>query len=477
MRDTSKILTKKNYGKRPRDYGTRERDRLRGPGETDFSYPRWLPPIFIAIIAVSCLGEDKVLNVRFGGLPKAITMLVLVLAFLVLILKGDLRRFRVIGGTSLMYVIYWATLSLWSALLWVINFSDSSIISRGVEKMLFQTIAVLVAIAAVYVFGARTIDYFAIGIYIANGSIAIMEMPNYGGPAASIESMFNLIISFGEGSGYALAMEIHEVTFLFGMFMVYYLVFAPRETEAQRRMNRIQIIFSILFLFTGFKRALIFMVPVVAAAAWFIRKRKRPFRWIMAIGVFWVVFYSLYLYVVYTGAAKQAAAQFGIDMMGRDYIWDIAKRYYTLSPLYMGQGFGVVDNYIVAQMFEQGLVNKAYPLHNDILKVYIEFGFPGFLIWSGAQYIAFPILFRKFFDTDTAVLYMSVLTLMSTTYMTDNTAFYFWCMLALRLIPLSYGVYRKSLQTGDAKQDKARWAPPSRADFSQLVRERAIKER
>ena len=476
MRDTSQILTKKNYVRAtPKDYS--RTGAILNVREDSFEYPRWLPPIFIAIIAVACLGEDKVLNVRFGGMPKAITMLVLVLAFLTLILKGDLKRFRTIGGTSLLYIIYWAVLSLWSALLWVINFSGTSIISRGIEKMIFQTIAVLVAIAAVYIFGSRAIDFFAIGIYIANGAIAVMEMPNYGGPAASMESMFNLIVSFGEGSGYALAMEIHEVTFLFGMFLVYYLVFAPRDTAAQRRMNRWQIALSIVFLFTGFKRALIFMVPMVAGLAWLIRRSRKPFRWIMTIGVFWVVFYSVYLYFVYTGGIKQAAAEYGIDMMGRDYIWEIAKRYYTLSPTYMGQGFGTVDNYIVAQMFEQGLVNKAYPLHNDILKVYIEFGFPGFLVWTGAQYIAFPLLIRKFFDTETAVLYMSVLTLMSTTYMTDNTAFYFWCMMALRLIPLAYGIHRKSISVQEKEEEKTKWSPPTRGDFSQLVSEKMLKER
>ena len=475
MKDVSKILKKQYYGNRSLRANSRVGKRLATGGAVLFSYPRWLPALFIAIIAVSCMGEDKVLNQQFRGLPKAITLGVLVMAFLVLILRGELKRLRVIGGVSLMYILYWSALSLWSAILWVINFSGNDAISRGIEKMLFQTIAVLVAIAAVYVFGGKTIDYFAVGIYIANGMICLIEMPNYGGPAASLESLFNLIISFGEGSGYALALEIHEVTLLFGMFLIYYLVFAPRETEKDKRRNRLHIIFSIIFLFTGFKRALIFCVPLVAFAAWFIRRRKKPFTFLMLIGIFWVVFFAIYLYAVYTGAAKRIIKDIGIDMMGRDYIWDLAKRYYTVSPLYMGQGFGTVDGVIVAQMFEQGLVNKAYPLHNDILKVYIEFGFPGFLVWTGAQYILFPILFKKFFDLDTAVLYMSILTLMSTTYLTDNTAFYFWCMMALRLIPLSYGVYRKNKFGVAIKEEKAKWSPPSQTDFQQLVREQMAK--
>ena len=73
------------------------------------------------------------------------------------------------------------------------------------------------------------------------------------------------------------------------------------------------------------------------------------------------------------------------------------------------------------------------------------------------------------------MLYISVLTLMSTTYLTDNTAFYFWCMMALRLIPLSYGVYRKNKFGVAIKEEKAKWSPPSQTDFQQLVREQMAK--
>ena len=475
MQDVSKILKKKNYGHRSVKKNARVKESLSRGQAPSFAYPRWMAVLFVLIITVACLGEDKALNVRFGGLPKAITMLVLVMAFFVLILRGNLGRFRTIGPVSVMYLLYWGVLCLWSAVLWVINFSDNSAITRGVEKMLFQTIAVLVAIAAVYLFGHRTVDFFAIGIYLANGAIALMEMPHYGSPFACAESLIHLVTSFGNGEGYALALEIHEVTFLYGMFLVYYLVFAPRETAAQKRMNRLQIICSVILLLTGFKRLLIPCIPLAALLAWFVRRRKNPMRHVLGIGIFWTVFYVVFLCFVYNRGLQYAARMLGINMMGRDYIWELAKRYYTFSPLYMGSGFGTVDAVIVAQLYEAKLIDQAYPLHNDVLKVFIEFGAPGLLIWSGAQYIAFPLLIKKFFDADTAVLYISVLTLMSTTYLTDNTAFYFWCMMALRMIPLAYGIYRKS-KFSEIKEEKAKWSPPSRSDFSQLVNERLARD-
>ena len=38
----------------------------------------------------------------------------------------------------------------------------------------------------------------------------------------------------------------------------------------------------------------------------------------------------------------------------------------------------------------------------------------------------------------TGMLYMAVLLYMTVTYLTDNTAFYFWSCIGLRLIPMSY---------------------------------------
>ena len=431
--------------------------------------------MFIITIVLSGLGEDKTLNAQYGGLPKAITMLVLVMAFLVLIFRGNLRRFRVIGPMSLCYIIYWAALCLWSALLWVMNFTGNKAMTRGGEKMLFQTIAVLVAIAAVYIFGHKAIDYFATGIYIANALIAIMQMPNYGGPAASMESLFNMIINMGDGSGYALALEIHEITFLYGLFILYYAVFAPREDQSQKYKNYIHIGCSIFFLFCGFKRLLIVCIPLIILLARSLRKRKNPMRHVMGIGIFWTIFFVVFLYFVYNKGLQYLANQFGVDMMGRDYIWELAKRYYTFSPLYMGSGFGTVDAVIVSELYHLKLIDQAYPLHNDILKVFIEFGAPGLVIWSGVQYIVFPALIKKFFNADTAVLYMSVMTLMSITYLTDNTAFYFWCMMGMRLIPLAYGVYSTN-KTSEIKAEKAKWSPLPRDDFMQLVDERTVQK-
>lgn len=156
----------------------------------------------------------------------------------------------------------------------------------------------------------------------------------------------------------------------------------------------------------------------------------------------WVAFFFVYLYGIRTGVVSQILKVVGIDMMGRDYLWSLAGDYYDFSITYLGHGFEYVDS-IIAVWYNAGLINHAYPFHNDILKVFVEMGFPGFLLWSGIQYVLTPIFWMKYADEETALLYLCTLSYMTVTYLTDNTAFYFWSTMALRLIPLAYSVVRK----------------------------------
>lgn len=121
--------------------------------------------------------------------------------------------------------------------IWVRNFTAFASITRGVEKILYQSIATVVAICCVYLYGRFSIDLFTIGICCANLFILFSEVPAYG-VGESVSSLLTSILSLGNNTyGYAERLEIHEVTFLEGIFVLYYLFFSPRETKQQRTRN------------------------------------------------------------------------------------------------------------------------------------------------------------------------------------------------------------------------------------------------
>ena len=85
------------------------------------------------------------------------------------------------------------------------------------------------------------------------------------------------------------------------------------------------------------------------------------------------LFFYLYLNLALNGILVSFLESLGVDMMGRDVLWKLPNDYYELSPLWKGLGFESVTD-LVNIWYSNGLINHPFPLHNDILKIFIELG-------------------------------------------------------------------------------------------------------
>lgn len=409
MRTLDQILTKKDYSRKT-------------PASLFYKdSPLWQKLLTIGCVvflAGAGLGEWKPINSAVGGLPKAISLGVIGLAMLYTLFYPDEKRLRELWKPTLLYMSLMAALFFWSMVIWIESFAAVSSMIRSCSKIVFQSIAILTAVALVYLFREKAIELFTISICIANTAIMLLSIPGYGF-AASIQSLVTCLITFGDADGYALQLEIHDLTFVFGQMILYYAVFAPRTTRQE--------------------------------------KRKR---WLYLLLCCW--FFLAFLYCVRYGVISRLLNSFGIDMMGRDYLWSMANPYYEFSITYIGRGFEYVDT-IIAQWYNDGLINQPYPFHNDILKVFVEVGFPGFLLWSSIQYVLTPLFWQRYADQETTLLYLSELGYMTVTYLTDNTAFYFWSTMALRLVTLAYAMERKK------PPEPKVWMPDSRQEMRDRI--------
>ena len=414
--------------------------------------------VFIAFIAVACtvlaaLGDWKVLNDAYGGLPKAIALGTIVCAFLNFLIAADFANLKKALGYFPIFLLLIAVYVLISMYIWVTDFSQASSIGRAGQKILFQTITIIYAVFMCYLFEGKAVNYLFFGICTANAAIMLLEMPKYGF-VESINSVVTCIITFGEAEGFVRALEIHDITFLFGQFLIYYLMFAPNSTTEEKRMKRCGVVFSVFFLLVGLKRATLPAVLLVCVYVKLLRLLRKPRKFIMATGIGLFLFLYLYLYLTRSGILIAFLQSLGINMMGRDVLWSLPNDYYELSPFWKGLGFeGVTD--LVNMWYQEGLINRAYPLHNDILKIFIELGALGFTLWAGINYIVYPDYWMKKHNTETGLLYMAILAYMTVTYLTDNTAFYFWSCIGMRLIPMSYS-YRNS-----RSEVQTRWRAPT----------------
>ena len=420
-------------------------------------------PAFIIFLVVACtffagLGDWKVLNNAYGGLPKAIVLGSILCAFLNFLVCADFGKLRKAMSFFPIFLIPIAVYTVVSMYIWITDFSQVASISRAGEKILFQTITIIYAVFMCYLLEERAVNYLFFSMCAVNTAIMLLEMPKYG-IAESISSVVTCIITFGEAEGFVRALEIHDITFLFGQFFVYYMMFAPKGQKSERRIRRCGIILSLFFILLGLKRGVLPAVIIVCIYVKFLRLFKKPEKLIMATGISIALFFYFYLYLTRSGLLVEFLESHGVDMMGRDVLWSLPNQYYELSPFWKGLGFESVTE-LVNQWYQDGLINRAYPLHNDILKIFIELGALGFTLWAVIHYVMFPAYWMKRHDTQTGMLYMAILLYMTATYLTDNTAFYFWCSIGLRLIPISYSYRINKLEK------ETQWKAPTSEDVA-----------
>lgn len=453
MPTLSEILTKKDYTQKT-------------PSKIFYKdSPAWqklLTFCFVFLLTCSMMGDGKIIMDRFSALPKAITVAIICMAVVYGFMYPDMERIRKIFLPALVFLALMVSLLLWSMVIWITSFSTASTMVRACSKIAFQSISILTAVAAVYLFGSKAIDLFTVSICLANAGIMILEVPAYGvGP--SIQSLVICLVTFGDAEGYARRLEIHDLTFVFGQLILYYTVFAPHSTPQEKKRRLYFLILCSFFFLVGMKRiaipaVILFVVIGAVCKSW---KHIKPL--VMTIGIGFVIIFPFYIYIVRSGILTAILHFFDIDMMGRDSLWMMANDYYDFSLTYIGHGFEYVDE-LSNMWFRTGVLKRALLFHNDILKVFVELGAPGFILWSGLQYILYPIFWIHFSDDQTALLYICELGYMTITYLTDNTSFYFWSTMALRLIPLCYSVERRK------PPKKEVWKPRDKQEMRDHIR-------
>ena len=424
-------------------------------------------PAFVAFLAVACtvlagLGDWKVLNNALGGLPKAIVLGTIVCAFLNFLVAADFAKLRKAMGYFPIFLLLIAVYSIISMYIWITDFSKVVSISRAGQKILFQTITIIYCVFMCYLFEDRAVNYLFFSMCATNTAIMLLEIPKYG-IQESISSVVTCIVTFGEAEGFVRALEIHDITFLFGQFFIYYFMFAPKNSKPEKRIRRCGVILSVFFMLLGLKRSILPAAFLVCAYVKLLRGAKKPGKFVLMTGIALFLFFYLYLYLTRSGILVAFLQSIGIDMMGRDVLWSLPNEYYELSPFWKGLGFeGVTD--LVNMWYNAGLINRAYPLHNDILKIFIELGAMGFTLWAGINYILYPVYWMTRHDKETGILYMAVLAYMTVTYLTDNTAFYFWSFIGLMRIPMSYSYRRKKARI------PVQWKAPTPEESADEIR-------
>lgn len=395
--------------------------------------------LYIFFIFCAAMGDYKVLNNALGALPKIISAGSIVIAAIYILYTGNFKNFKALSRFSLLFASFIIGIIFVSLFIWIIELQSLSYIIKGISKLSYQLLNIAIVFSAVYMFEEKAAKYTFFGIAAANFVIIGIGAVTTG-IGAAISDLIANITSFGSNdviynSHFIRAIEIHDITFTMGVFFIYFLFFDPGDKYRYLYAG----IAFFLFL-AGLKRIAFLSLMIGVAFALFMKlfSAKRQRRVLMVTAVLVVAFCYFYLIVIQNGSLTRFLSEHEIELNGREKIYDYIANYYEVKPTYLGKGYEFCVQLLRSMKGTKDQVLNMTMIHNDILKMYVEMGFWGFLCWIMGYYVFQTHWYITRCGEKVAICFMAINLYMLITYMTDNTMFYYWSSMVIRIIPLAY---------------------------------------
>lgn len=303
---------------------------------------------------------------------------------------------------------------IYSIIIWIVCNVKIPYITRGISDILFNVGA--------YVIGVELASYFG------------NKVLKIGLSAAFITFFLSILIGIFElkgkfiplmlkGNNYYL--ELSEVLFTIGLYILCILY---SDKQISNKSNKLTMVIAIILFIIGGKR--IGLAGLILVSVFLIVTRKLSIRAkkfvikLTGMIVFFIVL--LYVYVVISGKFRILMANYGIDLMGRDVIYNYFSKLCTFNLSFIGRGAGFVGRtFSYTSTTELYNMASVKALHNDFLKNYIELGFIGFLLWNYYWLRHIPKQLTRKIGIENTLICFSLILYSFITYATDNTAGYF----------------------------------------------------
>ncbi len=144
---------------------------------------------------------------------------------------------------------------------------------------------------------------------------------------------------------------------------------------------------------------------------------------VVVCGIVALLLCLTYIWLIKSGVFYEIAILYDINLMFRDILWPAFDKYYDIDISFIGQGYGFVGKYLA---LHNRLVfgNNIGGLHNDILKIYIELGFVGFLLYFSYFLLYIPLCLYKKRGVMVSFVFWICQVYLMILYLTDNSMIY-----------------------------------------------------
>lgn len=210
-----------------------------------------------------------------------------------------------------------------------------------------------------------------------------------------------LLILNGEAAFLHVDIEVHKLTYIFGMFCIYYLyryIFGDKKKR-----------FLFLFLASGVcmllgvKRIVLADVVLVVSLVillYILRKYcsdKFVNRLVLGCAIGVIIASIGYVAIIQNGYFAKLMKAFHISTMSRLTFWDYVSDRYSMTIDYLGHGISFSHRVMVNEYKNIPRIadDKPWKLHNDILGIYMGLGFIGSTLYWIWFFVVRTVIVKK----------------------------------------------------------------------------------
>ena len=205
---------------------------------------------------------------------------------------------------------------------------------------------------------------------------------NYSVYIITCMSKYGILSILGAGSDNEASklLEVHEITFVFGLLAVYLWITKSGKFKLQEKHQKMLLVMTTIMSLLGFKRILIVAMIVTIILNAILREQK-TYKILKILAIATIVLCFLWCFLCSSEVLfKGLSIKFGIDLKGRNWIYANFYPYYDFTLTYIGGGIGYVQS-LIGNMKNMYLLGHFIGLHNEVLRLFIDLGFVPYLIY------------------------------------------------------------------------------------------------
>lgn len=344
--------------------------------------------------------------------------------------KGKIKKRSVQDIWIYTLPVFIMMLSIITAILFQHTLSGDYL-SRAISNLFTMASILFCVYGSVELFGEKTITYSFMGLVLSTLINIVYTSYLYGvvNVFAALANIINIaVFAYEDGSimaniGYSL--EVSDATFAYGFYFLYFLLFIPRGKK-----KKLGIIISLLGMYVGLKRVEIGAILIAIIAFYSFEKKTQKLKMLQRF--FFLTFIGvtfIYLFLI-----KYNTLIFSVFGGHRLNIYMQLKNMFSISPLYIGKGFGYVNKWLSTEGQTLWILSVS---HCDSIRMYIELGFWGFLAWIAYYVYWLPNYFIKRNYSKGLKIVLCFTTYIIVTYLIDNTLMLFATQFCYVMIPLA----------------------------------------